>query len=174
MSERVDPELELLYERARILAQPVRSEEAKLGHDHVVFVIDDRRYALDVRFVLEIALAGEVLKIPRVPPFLGVTALRGQYVAVVDLLRWVGTHSGRRLERPYVIICGETQREIALLVDEVLDLRPLDVDHLLAAESRARCALVEEDLWVLDARALLADARLSEEREATSQDIRGA
>jgi chemotaxis signal transduction protein len=73
-----------------------------------------------------------------------------------------------------VIICGETQREIALLVDEVLDLRPLDVDHLLAAESRARCALVEEDLWVLDARALLADARLSEEREATSQDIRGA
>lgn len=174
MSEHSDPELELLYERARILAQPVQVEDRKVGRDHVVFVIDDRRYALDVGFVLEVALAGEVLRVPRAPLFLGVTAVRGQYVAVVDLLRWVGAKPARRLERPYVIICGETQRELAILVDEVLDMRPLDVEHLLASEARPRCALVEDDLWVLDARALLVDAKLSDQRDATSRDIRGA
>jgi chemotaxis signal transduction protein len=156
-------ELKLLRERARLLALPaptlgVGDTQAEL----LVFVRGEARYAIDVQFVRELLPLSEYATVPFAPPAcLGLAAARGELLAVFDLAAF--ERAGPPSEPPgLMILCGDPARELALAVDEAIDLvakGPLlkpPVDH-----EGPVVGLDERGFLVLDGEALLSDPRLT-------------
>jgi purine-binding chemotaxis protein CheW len=156
-------EQRILRERARALALPAPTlglgeTEAQL----LVFTRGEARYALDVKFVRELLPLPDYAELPFSPPAcLGLLALRGDLLALFDL---AALHSAT--EQPaapsLMLLCGEPSRELALAVDEALDLvsvgpirrPPEDQDGPVVGFD-------ERGFLVLDGEALLSDPRLT-------------
>ena len=68
------------------------------GISHIVFRLDETRYAVEMQRLLELDRMTPVTPVPHTPDFvLGVTNLRGDIVSVIDLRRLFGMP---RMERP--------------------------------------------------------------------------
>jgi chemotaxis signal transduction protein len=160
MSEK---ELAILRERARLLALPAPT--LGLGdatNELLVFARGAQRYALDVQFVRELLPLREYTRLPSAPvACLGVAAARGELLALFDL----GALDRAQLPEaaPHLmLLCGDPARELALAVDEAVDLvakgplkRPPE-DH-----EGPFLGFDERGFLVLDGEALLTDPRLT-------------
>lgn len=94
--------------------------------DWLFFRRSKRIFGLETDCVLEAQVLGGLTPIPCVPPFiLGVTALRGRVVAIMDLLLFLGLDPGPVPETPAVVIARGHGLETALLADEVLGVQSL-------------------------------------------------
>lgn len=155
-------ELEILRERARLLSLPAPTLGLSDAHAQlIVFSRAEQRYALDVEFVRELLPLGEYASVPFAPPAcLGLAAARGELLAVFDLAA-LGNQPPEQAPR-LMLLCGEPARELALAVDEAIDLvakGPLQAppeDH-----EGPVLGLDERGFLVLDGEALLADPRLT-------------
>jgi purine-binding chemotaxis protein CheW len=89
----------------------------------VIFTLDDRRFALPLASVDQIARAVEVMPLPEAPPsVLGLINLQGKVLPVVSLRR-----KFRMPDRPvrvedHLVIGRTASRSVALLVDTVTDI----------------------------------------------------
>jgi purine-binding chemotaxis protein CheW len=89
----------------------------------VIFTLDDRRFALPLASVDQIARAVEVMPLPEAPPaVLGLINLQGKILPVVSLRR-----KFRMPDRPvrvedHLVIGRTASRSVALLVDTVTDI----------------------------------------------------
>lgn len=98
-------------------------------------------YGLPVQYVRGVALARSLTRVPRVPAWVaGVVSQHGRVVSVIDLQRFIGmepaAHDGDQSATEAYLVSIETAgMEIALLVDEVLAVETILVDHLRAVES---------------------------------------
>jgi chemotaxis signal transduction protein len=156
-------DLKLLRERARLLALPaptlgLREDEAQL----LVFVRAGVHYALDLSFVRELMPLPECASLPFAPPIcLGLAVARGELWAVFDLAALDGTPPAGELPG-LMLLCGEPARELALAVDDALDLvakgpfKAPPEDH-----EGPVIGLDERGFLVLDGEALLSDPRLT-------------
>jgi purine-binding chemotaxis protein CheW len=161
-TEERERELELLRERAKRLAEPaptlgLEETSAQL----IVFSRAGARYALDVAFARELLPLGEYASVPFAPPAcLGLASARGELLALFDLAALTGTPAS---EAPgLMLVCGEPARELALAVDEAIDLvakaplqppPPEQGGPVLGFDARG--------FLVLDGEALLNDPRLT-------------
>lgn len=86
--------------------------------------VGGEQYALPVDAVLEVARLDDVTAVPGAPPaFLGVWALRGRVLPVIDLGTLLGV---ARDGRPrWLVIAEHGQRIAALAVDGLLDVMPM-------------------------------------------------
>jgi chemotaxis signal transduction protein len=155
-------DLEILRARARRLAEPAPTLGLDETHaQQIVFVRAGVRYALDVAYVRELLALSEYVSVPFAPAAcLGLCSARGELLALFDLAALVGTPVA---EAPsLLLLCGEPARELALAVDEAIDLvakGPLQappVDH-----EGPVLGLDERGFLVLDGEALLNDPRLT-------------
>ncbi len=138
-------------------------------------------YGVPVQYVRGVALARSITHVPRVPDWVaGVVSQHGRVVSVIDLQRFIGMesveHNGDRPAADSYLVNVETANmEVALLVDEVLAMETIAVDHLRAIESAPQGFRAEyvqgvvrrtngqgqgDLLIVLDLPALLSDKRL--------------
>lgn len=103
------------------------------------------RYAIAIERVREIVRVGSITRIPRTPAWLvGVVALRGEIVEVVDLRQRLGLSRAPigRASR-IVVLHGESEGVAAILVDSVVGVLRVHEDTVLPAPEYEFRAVVE-------------------------------
>lgn len=167
--ERLDAILEA---RARALAAPrVDHEREGARLLLLVFVVARERYALETRRLHAVVPRARWTRLPGAPPeLLGLTAFRGEPLAVFDLRPLLG------VEQPtggqVAVVLGEHAPELALAADEVEGVARVRVEELRPAPPGAgglarlpTFGVLEDGTAVLDAARLLRDPRLVVEDE---------
>ena len=119
-------------ELASAAAQERSGEAAQLLCELLTVVAEDT-YALPVERVREIVRVGPITPMPRVPrAVLGLVALRGEMVQVVDLrLRLGRERVARRRSQRIVVLHGQDGQVAGLLVDAVRDVLRVPEDGLV-------------------------------------------
>ncbi len=87
----------------------------------VNFRLRDEEFGLDIGLVREITRVADITHIPEAPSFVyGVTNLRGQVIAVIDLARQFGLAPQQDLPETAKIVVTEIKGQtVGMLVDEV-------------------------------------------------------
>jgi purine-binding chemotaxis protein CheW len=173
LREALDPSPErrraILQDRARALARPPVEKPAASELLHVVsFALGDEQYALEARHVREVVRFTEYTPVPDTPPFLvGVSNLRGEILAVIDLRKFFGVAPRGVTDLSRILVLGGGRPEFGVLADavhEVVALRTADVlepPETVAGIGREYLRGVTGDaLIVLDGAVLLQDGRL--------------
>ena len=162
-----DTRREVLEERARQLAR-VPEEPARAGEvlELVGFVLAGERYAIESRFVREVARLTRFTPVPGTPDFvLGVTNLRGEILALFDLRHLLGIVTEGVTDLGRIVVLGEHRREFGLLADaasEILYVAGASLAQTETAWGRAYLQGVTQDgVIVLSGEALLRDPRLT-------------
>ncbi len=159
----------LLDERARLLARPPL-EEPRAGELLVLatFALSGERYGIETRFVREIARFTDFTPVPGAGDFLvGVTNLRGEILAVVDLRKFFGLAGRGVTDLSRMLVLGEHSNEFGILGDQVHEIAALRADEVLEAPAPGFRAgdhhvrgVTKDALIVIDGARLLRDERL--------------
>ncbi len=163
-SEAVRAKLEA---RARALARvpPKEAEQASL--EVLLFSLAAETYAVETRFVREVARFGEFASVPLAPPTLiGVTNLRGEVLPVFDLRPLLGVPRNRLTDLARVIVLEREGDAFAVLADQALDVERVPRSAVLpptalppGMERAIVLGVTAQAVIVLDGEALLRDAR---------------
>lgn len=97
-------------------------------HSFVAFTLGAGRYAVPISNVVEMEKVPRVTAVPHVPDFVrGLTNLRGEILAVLDLRVLLGLEAGsdRLRERMLVVRVGAEGYTAGLIVDEVNGIAPV-------------------------------------------------
>ncbi|MFP2964301.1 chemotaxis protein CheW [Myxococcus sp. 1LA] len=157
----------LLEARARSLAREPRPDVAPGTLREVVrFKAGGQRYALESRFVLEVARAPEMVTLPGAPPALrGLTLMHGEVLPVVELAPLFG-RAPSETPGPLLVV-GTTRAELGLRTEEVEEVTVLAGNELLAPPATLDgvaghlvSAADRNGALVLEGEALLGDSRL--------------
>jgi purine-binding chemotaxis protein CheW len=132
---------------ARVAASSADREDSEVRRELLAFELDGDPYALPVERVREIVRMRAVTPMPRVPEaVLGVIALRGEVIQVIDLRRRLGMPSAEPTRRSRIVVLhGEDGCVAGLLVDAVSEvLRLPEADIAASAPGEAEGV---EALW---------------------------
>ena len=98
----------------------------------VNFRLRDEEFAVDVGSVKEITRVAEISHIPEAPSFIqGVTNLRGQIIAVVNLAKQFGLASQEELpESARIVVTELNGQTVGILVDEVPEVLKIPEENI--------------------------------------------
>ena len=101
----------------------------------VSFQLRDEEFGVDIGSAKEITKVADITHIPEAPSFIyGVTNLRGQVIAVIDLARQFGLAPQQELPETARIVVAEIKGEtVGLLVDEVPGVLKIAGENIEAA-----------------------------------------
>ena len=163
----------LLAARARRLARPpAEAERGVAALDVLAFDLGEERYAIETRHVREVVRAGFLTPVPGTADYvLGLTNLRGDLVAVVDLRRLLGTTVAEVTAGSPLLILGDDRAQLGVLTDAVHDVTTLPahavMDPSAPAHEHVR-GVTREGLVVLDGHSLVTTTRLVLDAEETA------
>lgn len=111
-------------------------ESEILLRELLVFGLDESIYAIAVERIREIVRMRNLTRIPRSPEWLlGVMALRGEIVEVVDLRRRLGLPSREPNRASRIIVLhGDAERVTGVLVDSVSEVFRVSEDAVMPAQ----------------------------------------
>jgi purine-binding chemotaxis protein CheW len=159
----------VMDQRARALARvPEYDADTSEIQELVTFSLAKERVALETRYVREVFHLDDVTPLPDSPDFLlGVTNLRGEVLAIMDLRAFLGIPAGEEDGSPQVLILGTDRAEFGVLADDVQEVVTLHIGDVreppssVAGVGREYLSGVTEDaMLVLDGSVLLSDPRL--------------
>lgn len=118
--------------RTASLASQAASEEPEALRELLVFDLAESSYAIPVERVREIVRLRIITPMPRVPAeILGVIALRGEVVQIVDLRMRLGLESAPSTRRTRIIVLhGDDDRVAGVLVDGVREVVRISDDTI--------------------------------------------
>jgi len=157
-----------LARRARELAIPLPSEDADPDIIEVLaFGIGSDVYALETAFVLELTNLAALTVVPGCPEFLrGITNLRGEILAVIDLSIFFGL--GPSSSESGLLILGQERPDFGIVIDAAAEVKALSRSHILlpavAISELQRDFLLgvtPDATLVLNGNAMLSDARFT-------------
>jgi len=131
--------------------ESMEGDEVELVRELLTFVLAETPYAIPVERVREIVRLRDITSIPRVPNWvLGVVALRGEVVQVVDLRLRLGLETTDPSRRSRIIVLhGDDDRVTGIMVDrveQVLRIAEQSISPAAASgESEAVSELCERD-----------------------------
>jgi purine-binding chemotaxis protein CheW len=164
----------VLRERAHRLAQPPPEPDMS-EQEMLLFRLGDELYAVELGVLRSVQPSHGVTRVPGVPAHVaGVLNVRGQVISVLNLSAFLGlsgpVQSGKLAQLLLVDLPG---RQVALLVDEVVEIRPLPRDALGSPPPGSRYALgvAEGRILVLDLVRLLAEPGLEIAEEVTDLSV---
>ncbi len=160
--------LEILQARAERLARPATPEPGADRLPVLQFSLHVERYAFPLAAVSEVVQLGDVTPLPGTPAFVaGIANLRGRFVAVVNLRRFLGLPEQGILDLHHLVVIREGAIEVAVLADLVAGLREVELGALQPAgptvtpiEARFVIGLTPDGVCVLDPRRILGEPRL--------------
>ncbi|GIU76780.1 MAG: hypothetical protein KatS3mg005_0018 [Bryobacteraceae bacterium] len=128
LPERLRARLQSLGDVERILqSQPALSAVPEQRPRLLVFQAGGESYALSMESVREVERVGRVTPVPGAPPFIrGLVNLRGEILPLIDLAALIGKKPARSAQRLIVAQAGATDPVVALLVEELNGLAPLE------------------------------------------------
>ncbi|MDH2432387.1 chemotaxis protein CheW [Pokkaliibacter sp. MBI-7] len=167
MQATADPDA-VLAQRARQLAVPLQNEEQVARVALLVFELSGERYALSPYRVVEVVPLRQLTPVPCTPGYiLGVVAVRGRLVSVLDLRQFFELPLRSLSERNSVILISDGRMEFGLLCDSLCGTQELPLEQILPPlrhrhDSREGYLLgVTAEHWaILDTEVLLGDPRL--------------
>lgn len=181
---RLSPERarQLMDERARELAR-VSEEPRPAGEmiEVLTFALGNEAYAIESRYVHGVARFTDFTPVPGAPEFvLGVTNLRGEVLAVIDLHKFFGVAAKGMTDLSRLVVLGSDRAELGVLADATDEVRALRSDEVLdAAEPVAGIGrsylrgVTRDALIVLDGAVLLGDGRLFVDQLEGSRNLNG-
>ncbi|MGC9436259.1 MAG: chemotaxis protein CheW [Methanomicrobiales archaeon] len=101
--------------------------------DVVEFQIGGELYALDIEIAREVVDMMPITPLPRSPPYIaGVINLRGEITSIVDLgtLLELGADSAAEGKKIIVLLCGEEEMPIGIIVDDVSRVISISPDEV--------------------------------------------
>ena len=157
-----------LEARARALAtKQERAGEAPAGDELLVWSVLGQRFALETRYVKEVARVRDLTPVPTAPAHLeGICNVRGAIMPAFDLRKLMGTAPAGLADRSYMVVVGDVAPEFAILADSVDDVVQLPLDAMFAGARSAPAgaayvrAITPEALIILDGAALLTEHAL--------------
>lgn len=170
-SDQLSPEKarEIMDKRAETLAQvPDQPPDSSEILEVITFPLGKERFALETAFVREVYRAGDITPLPGSPPFVvGLTNLRGQVLAVMDLRRFFGMAETQAGKHQQIVVLGRERVEFGIQVDDVYEVANLRLEEIFeppgsvagAARDYLR-GVTQSALSVLDGAALMEDERL--------------
>lgn len=159
----------ILEARARQLSRAALAPLARSETIEVItFEVGDERWAIETRFVREVAKLELLVPVPGVTEaIVGITSHRGEMLALVDLRRLYGLPSRALNDLSRVIVAGDGYPELGLLADRITEIATfprssvLEAPGTLSPLARTHVLGVTPDaVIVLDGAALLQDPRL--------------
>jgi purine-binding chemotaxis protein CheW len=168
----------IMEERGLLLAKvPLLPPAAGEVLEIVTFLLSRERYGIESIYVREVTHLQDLAPVPETPEFLaGVTNLRGEVLAIMDLRKFFGLAADQATNSMRVIVLGTERPEFGILVDEVQEASLLRTDELLApADSFSGIGhehiqgVTKEALIVLKGAALLSEGRFVIDQTEESQ-----
>ncbi len=159
----------VMEERARLLARvPVQPALAAEVLEVATFALANERYAIETRYVREVVRFTDFTPVPGAPDFLvGITNLRGEILAVIDLKKFFGIATRGVTDLARVIVLGGERAEFGVLADAAQEVLRLRTDEVLEPPGSLSGigreylrGLTQDALIVLDGKVLLQDTRL--------------
>ncbi len=156
----------ILRARAKALAAPDPTARIVVTEALVVFGIGGNTLAVPLAKVTRAARLNHLTEIPHAPPYLlGVTAVEGQLVSLLDLAAFLGLGRAGWKDIGAAVVVAHGGREIGLGADDlhgIEDVPARDVARLPGARGPlTRMARLDgESVLVLDVEAVLSDPRL--------------
>lgn len=159
----------VLRVRAVALAQAREQEEVETDLlELLAFSLGAESYAIDSAAVKEVYALKEITPVPGTPPYvLGVVAVRGRIVSVVDLGRLFGSPPRDTALFTKAIVLKSTAMEFAVLADDVSGMCRVAVADLQASlptltgtRKKYLRGVTSDRVAVLDAQMLLGDDAL--------------
>jgi len=125
--------------------QGADGDDVVMLRELLTFHLGGARYALPVERVREIVRLREVTKVPHVPQWvLGVVALRGEIVQVVDLRMRLGLDRIEVSRRSRIIVIhGDDERVTGMLIDAVDQVLRVDEEAINPTSNSETEAVVE-------------------------------
>ena len=133
-----------------------------------VFELAHERYAIELRWIREVVRITAYTPVPGTPAHIaGLTSIRGDIVAVVDLRTLFGLTTPGLGEHSRLVLIGDDGADLGILVDRALGTISLAASEVLAAPpgvvgSAGLCVrgVSRNAMIVLDGEAVLKDPRL--------------
>lgn len=155
----------VLSERARRLSAP---EPGIIDTDTVEllrFRLAYKEYALEMRYVQEVILTGEITPVPGVPPYItGICAARGRIISLVDLRALFTLPETGLTDLNRVIVISDGRMTFGLLADDISGIGMVPFDRIVPADPGQTPVpatyfkgTVGDTFVVLDAAAILSD-----------------
>lgn len=140
------------------LARDAEAEGTELLRELLVFGLDGSAYAIQVERIREIVRMRDLTRLPRSPEWLlGVIALRGEVVEVVDLRCRLGLPAGEpNRSNRIIVLHGDAESVTGVLVDSVSEVLRVSEDCMMPAQSSdvtsvtEICSRGEEFISILD------------------------
>lgn len=158
---------ELMDARARKLAaRPALALTDQLALAR--FELAGERYAIELAWVHEVVRLTDYAPVPGTPPWIvGLTCVRSDIVAVIDLRALFGLAAAGLTDQSRLVLIGDGEIEFGFLVDRALGTVELAMASVLPASagvtaSAGACVrgVTTDATIVLDGKALLFDPRL--------------
>lgn len=170
-SERLTPDQvqQVMDKRAATLARvPDRRPDSSEILEVITFPLGQEQFAIETVFVREVYRSGDITPLPGSPAFLvGLTNLRGEVLAVMDLRKFFAIDATDEGAHPQVVVLGNDRVEFGMLVDDVYEVTTLRLEEILEPPGSVAGAprdylrgVTKDALSVLDGAALLKDERL--------------
>ncbi|MET0391086.1 MAG: chemotaxis protein CheW [Polyangiales bacterium] len=159
----------VLLARARRLAQPLAADKAlSAGLSILCFGLGAERYAIETSHVQLTRRGADITPLPMAGSHvLGLTNVLGDLLVVFDLRTLFGLPRARSYEGLPLIVLGEEQAELAVMVDSLESVEQLEETSLFEVpsttpdDSRSYLrGVTHTALLLLNGAALLSDARL--------------
>jgi len=143
-TEAVDQDWEALARGASLTGD--EEEASELRRELLSFRLDESPYAIPVERVREIVRLRDITSVPKMPSWvLGVIALRGEVVQVVDLRMRLGLAPQEASRKSRIVVLhGDDDRITGVLVDGVDQVLRVSEEAFRAAAAATETAAVTE------------------------------
>jgi chemotaxis signal transduction protein len=160
-----DDDRSILAERAARLARPESDATPEETAEILRFQLAYRQYAIEMRFVREVILTGEITPVPGTPDFIaGICAVRGQIISLVDLRALFHIPEKGLTDLNRVIVLTDGRLTFGILADTIRGVGTIPLDRVsppaavdIRHGQRYIMGTFTGDLQVIDAAALLSD-----------------
>ncbi len=108
----------------------------KIDDLYMVFVINNRKYALSSKYIIEIIEMLPITKVPFLPKYMnGVINLRSTIIPIMDARMRFGMEAIEYNERTCIIIIKNNENKIGLIVDAVNEVMNISPDNYIKMDS---------------------------------------
>jgi purine-binding chemotaxis protein CheW len=159
-----DQARKIMDARAKALARPLTDTARRDGIDVVAFTLARETYAIPCRFVREVVALADYTPVPGTPDFvMGVTNLRGNVLAVMDLRRFFNLALEGVTDLARVVVLGRSRAEFGIVADATLgqitlpqaDIKP--ARDIAGMRSAFISGVTKDAVLLLDGAKLLTD-----------------